>query len=574
MFELSKEKQQYAGLFQEVLAFLFRIVTEDGSSKLLEQFKTIEQLCMRLIHTQAASPLRLVHNVDRPILDTLLDDFPVDNPRKIEIVSPFYDNRLTPLARLQERFPMTPVHIYVQQGKSNFPTALLNDKLIVWRYDGSDRYLHGKAIHFDCGTTSYLLTGSANFTAPALCRTAQAGNYEVGLFGEVEGKVARALVRPDELTVTRVRSADQLVVSKREEPKRAESAWRVEYLVEAVREKKHLRLMTRDGGDFRPKLVRISTPHGLSDEQPYAATVPMPPSLRKQHPLSVELIGHNQQGEQRVSNVVWVVDLVEARGDKMRQRERRIFSDPAELYEVLREIVETGDEQELLLFLKRFDIPLDMLFAARARQLSMERATMGNVMGGISKHAGSEAYDNALAGFDDCLYRLYRKLEKHAAAPNADHLNNFLTIYYSMLTLLSFVSDWAASRFENERTISGQQWLFIRNCYDRLIGHDHKSWQLIWQSVGYRDQINAQLAERAANEDDGQLDSYESQLQAWVGGAESVQAFLLRPINVFQQLHEQVVMQKSRKKPKIFPTNHFNLHEERLEKILVDFAVQ
>ena len=81
--------------------------------------------------------------------------------------------------------------------------------------------------------------------------------------------------------------------------------------------------------------------------------------------MAVQILGQDKKGNLLESNMLWVIELEEKSGDFLRRRFRRIYNDPFELISVLREILETGDEEELKLFLLQFDIPLDLVLPPR-----------------------------------------------------------------------------------------------------------------------------------------------------------------------------------------------------------------
>lgn len=581
VFELSATQPTHAALFRSVLDYLYRLANLEGGTKLREQLDLIRVLCSSLMVNYDDDGLMFVHNLDRPILETVFDVLADKAVRAVQVVSPFFDENLMPLAWLRDWYSDVPIEIYVQQGKSNFPLSkfeALHPQTVIKRYENVDRYIHGKAIHFDCVDGSYVLMGSPNFTDHALCRTSENGNYEIAVLGPVEPDIARALFTPEDVEVAVLTNSSDLIVSERKALDRA-SRGEIDCLVEAVRVKNDLAITMRECDEFRPTHVRLKSSNGTTVKLAFSNTgqIAIPVDFRRSATklFTIQLIGLNASNELVLSNAVWVIDLVEDRADKQSRRARRIYNDPAELYNMLVEIIETGNEQELLLFLQQFDIPLDLIVVSRRRARAGSRESEGNVIGRLPKHKSAKFYETALEAFGSCLGRLSRKLEQLGADPKARQLDNFLQVYYAMLTLLNFVGDWASRRFAEDYVIDVSQWKFVRDCYDTLIEYDYRAWQLIWRAGGYRDQINAQLAEQSASEGDADgSDTFESrQSQYFAGGFGTVHDLLLDPIIGFEGLHKRLKISGRHGliTPRVFENNHPGLQPDTLELIRADF---
>ena len=136
----------------------------------------------------------LLHNMDTGILEQaarLMNDV-----QSIDIAVPFYDNDLSALKAISERFPDAALNVYLQNHKSRFNTIKSADikDLDVKAFDGfkspkSRYFYHGKVIRFKSPKESWVLYGSANCTQAALLKTPdQGGNVECNVIESGKAK--------------------------------------------------------------------------------------------------------------------------------------------------------------------------------------------------------------------------------------------------------------------------------------------------------------------------------------------------------------------------------------------------
>jgi len=125
---------------------------------------------------------RLIHNLDKPILDQLAEI--VRDVKKIDIAAPFYDNELSAVRALSEQNPDAGITLYVQNRKSRFPIFHQSSPYIseLRAYDSANKrsaFYHGKVLRFETSESSFVLYGSANCTQSALMKSfPQGGNIE------------------------------------------------------------------------------------------------------------------------------------------------------------------------------------------------------------------------------------------------------------------------------------------------------------------------------------------------------------------------------------------------------------
>lgn len=137
------------------------------------------------IFPSADGPL-VLDNLDRPLLDQIPEG-PVD---ELRVSAPFHDPGAVALTALVERLAPASLKVAFQPGMTVLDGSALsrvlhdnNGELIV---DDEARYRHGKLVEWSIGDRTFTLTGSANLSSAALCRTpAAGGNCELAVLSEV-----------------------------------------------------------------------------------------------------------------------------------------------------------------------------------------------------------------------------------------------------------------------------------------------------------------------------------------------------------------------------------------------------
>lgn len=579
-FEVTEKDQTFAPLLGHCINYVQRLAQLTQSQRAKEQVAALAECCSSLVQETEGTlenyP-QLLHNLDKPLWDEIVAVLGDRSFTKIQVVSPFFDGELAPLRKLQTYWPECPVEIHTQQHKSNFPTEQFNNlSAVVSLYHDIDRYLHGKAILFHTPEQIYLFVGSANFTKPALLKVAIKGNFEIGVIGIVDSETADTILQPTGQTAVPVTTATDIQVNRRPEfPPQGKA--QIAYLTQAVLASGEIQIScdpTIDSSQFQPKRYRLIdfSENSLEGTLSSSSTIALTSSMRQkvQGRLGLQLIGVDGQGQERLSNVVWVIEWDERGGDAYGRQLRRIHSDPSELFNILEEIMARGDDRDLLLFLQRFDIPLDLLLPPRLAQGSRSVKSRGNIIGELPLHQSKFFSDNVLAAYDACLDRLYAKMKKHLAELHPDKIGNFVLIFNSFLVLMDHVNSSTHKRYDNKSTITNEDWLLIRNYYDMLLKQTTSVWDLVWGKNGYRNQINTRLMEQREDETET-IVLFESYLLAeYERSVEELQEFVLRPLRTFTVLQTALrigTQQGKRVQPKVFPNRHHYLESPQLTRL-------
>lgn len=134
----------------------------------------------------------LLHNLHSPIMDQLVEHWRQNDGTRVReavIVSPYYDREAAALKALLRQFEPEKVLLSTQRKAPGLDpervSALLSDSGADWsvRQPGTDstRRLHAKVLALRTERGSWVLSGSPNFSSPALLRSASDGNAEVAV---------------------------------------------------------------------------------------------------------------------------------------------------------------------------------------------------------------------------------------------------------------------------------------------------------------------------------------------------------------------------------------------------------
>ncbi len=199
-FEYSeKDPDEHARLvFRWVFDYLSTLRARDGGSVLGERLDMLRRTTGWL----RREPARLdeyfgdrgcwpLHNLDRPLLDQLLDLWAQHDGSRVEeavVLSPYFDRAALALRGLLRRFEPEKLTLVTAPGASGMDPQLFRRTLdssgtswVGLSPQTGKRRLHAKALALRTDEGTWLLTGSPNFSSPALLRTAEQGNAELAV---------------------------------------------------------------------------------------------------------------------------------------------------------------------------------------------------------------------------------------------------------------------------------------------------------------------------------------------------------------------------------------------------------
>jgi len=124
--------------------------------------------------------ISLVHSIQSPIWNWLIEQTRGRAPSRLLILSPFYDSDLRMLSVAIKAWPKCRFEIAAQQRRSNLPARLIKSfksNIRLFEIENENRRLHAKLLAAFLGKQAFCLAGSANFTTAALL----GGNVEACL---------------------------------------------------------------------------------------------------------------------------------------------------------------------------------------------------------------------------------------------------------------------------------------------------------------------------------------------------------------------------------------------------------
>lgn len=576
-FTISEKDTSYSALLCDCIEYVRRLASISKSKTAIDQIDVFYELTGKYRHSDIASDVRFIHNLDSPIIESIKQFTLGQRISKIQILSPFFDSELQPLKSLLKTFPDCKYEIYFQQNKSNFPKGLFNEikrltKLML--YINIERYLHGKAILFHSDDTIILYMGSANFTKSALLERASDGNYEIGLIGQIDKEKSENILCPNKTKAKIIRDVAEIEVS-------ATSSYDpgsgfIDFIIEAVLKGNHVNIeINHDISDqvFIPKKIRILDFYEKRYEVKIGKdfTIELNPSIRKilNGKMAVQIIGTNPQREDLESNIAWVIEIEEKEGGSLHRKLRKIYNDPFELISVLQEILKTGGEEELRRFLLTFDIPLDLVLPPRKYKGPGITITKGNIEGTLPTHSQHIFNAKILDAYNDCLSRLYSKLQRHAENPQVNKINNVIMIISSLYSLIWFINNEVIYRRHKDlRVITPDNWSLIRDYYDMLLKFISDSWGVLWSKGGYRHAINLRMIKNEPNHTDNNINTFNDYLLDVYGTTiEELISIGLKTIESFELLRDKLLIKTvfgEEIKPFVFPNNHHNIQPAKV----------
>lgn len=578
-FEVSKKDKRYSPLLRETIDYVKRLAQISKSDNANNQVELFNQICTEYLDGEDESNVQFIHNLDHPIIDTLIDAISSNKISKMQILSPFYDKNLAPLTKLQQSFPDCVLEVYIQQKKSNFPIDRfknLKSKPTLFLYKNIERYIHGKAIVIYADDNVIFFSGSANFTQSALIEIPPVGNYEICLLGKIENKTAEEILKPNGRKARKVKKVENIEVDTIDGVERNSEL--IEYIIEAVLKNDVIDLIINPDiqlKTFTPDRIRLLDSNNNIYESRIKKqfSIELTPKIKKMVPgkMATQIVGHDSKGNIIESNISWVIELEENSGDTFKRRLRRIYNDTHELISVLNEILETGDIDELRDFLFRFDIPIDLVFPPRkfSRQKNIE--SKGNIEGSLPKHGKLQFSNDIKDAYEYCLDRLQDKLNLHLDNPQVNKINNFIMILLSLNSIVFISGQSLYVNCKGLSLVTVDNWAFIRDHYDMLLMNIKKSFELVWSGGGYRDVINRKITRDLTDEEWSSFRSFEEYL---VGEhnyeLEDLIEFPLQTIEKFCDLKSTLLVKTvpgKNIKPKVFTTGHMYLQPHSIQNM-------
>ena len=486
-FELD-EQEGLLPVFQDAFAFV---------SALAEGWPA-ESLASNVLELRGTTPwlggtpdlnvrsVRLLHNLEHSLWDQIaaMVPRPVD---RIHAVSRFFDDSPALIDRVMRDFGPDHLFLYTQNGVTTMTADWLGHScvqsgraeilLCSYEDDGHVQPLHAKAIIFESGRTRFLVYGSANFTSPALLTHGRAGNIEtVIVVSDISEKALDSQLFCDPSgSAYHLQSPDQLQSAPRDKEEHF-PAMPVR-LIEAVLADDRLMMRacipSEIGIETIAARLHVQGSRGqvlpitkISDER-FSTTVPER-TVSRLHQLSTPVSLEAAIGHKQLSNVVFVINLLDIKTQNSIRRERHIreaTQSAGQFFSVLNDLLRAGDDAALLTFLNFCDIPL----VNAPRPPALRNRPVWEGQDGM-RHLGERnlqicktLHDATLKFFE----RHLKRLKRHTESLALDGVANFLQIFLSMGSLLRMQIERVVIALEAwSNSVPPQNWWECRDLWD------------------------------------------------------------------------------------------------------------
>ena len=191
--------------FRDCIGFLEAMsrLLPAGSERIRQPLDDTQQALERLVAgtTGPDSGTRLLHTLQQPLIEQVVEQVPPDQVDEITVVSPFYDPRGRALRTLADWYDRAQIRtILASADDANMDGASLvelEDRLGIEQaiFPKGDRRLHAKLYAFKGLERAWLLSGSANLSSAAWLKSAESGgNVEAVTLREVDASAIESLM--------------------------------------------------------------------------------------------------------------------------------------------------------------------------------------------------------------------------------------------------------------------------------------------------------------------------------------------------------------------------------------------
>ena len=157
--------------------------------RLAQLWRTTRWLRQEPAQSEGSYDYWLLHNLDRPIFDQMYELWAIHDGTTVEealLVSPYFDRRALVFEALLQRLQPRNISLITEHAAPGLDPAavrrLLDDAGVAWsakQPEPGPRRLHAKVLTLRTETGGWLLTGSPNFSSPAMLRSMRDGNVEL-----------------------------------------------------------------------------------------------------------------------------------------------------------------------------------------------------------------------------------------------------------------------------------------------------------------------------------------------------------------------------------------------------------
>lgn len=400
------------------------------------------------------TPPVLWHSLSGPLWQRVLDTVGDDTPRRMIVVSPYYDHDASLVKRLLQTWPDTPVEVVAQQLTSSLPVGVIQRfarKPQVFEISAGPRRLHAKMFAWEDSTGRiHAVVGSANFSTAAFDgRNIEACFYLIctpkdidALFAE---EVRRRRVSLDDFQAAEVQEptpepGDKAAMMLHSVVVRDLDKLVVNYEINLVPRPTSISVALRVGGEPLPRCSLKFTP-GPSGE----TTIDLPESmLQDAHGTILAILTANVGSDRVESQPTWVIlehRLTHERGNGENNRSKTSIEETGEgLAELLDEIAKREGISGMVDYLNHLNIRFADGHSGRGSNMGFRLKlhdpyhpdVLPDWWDQIDKHALN--FKAAIYAF--CDRHEKQRLRRHAQRGNINGIENFIDIFSAIIRLL------------------------------------------------------------------------------------------------------------------------------------------
>jgi HKD family nuclease len=398
-------------------------------------------------------PVRLLHTYTGSLWDRLTAALDTSPPRRILVISPFYDADGAMVARLRQRWPKCKIELVVQQQTTTLsPLAVRRLRKYVGLSElrNSSRRLHAKLLAWETSNGTGCLVGSANFTTAAFdARNVEtcllvlnAGDLIENLFDKQLAKQPLAFddFEPGteqepgvEVPLTNLRLLSALLTERGE--------LKIAYRHDLPTKPWRLQVALRVAGEAQP---RVLLPLPAKDTGTTTTVIPPQPALEDAYGTILASLVAEVTNERHESPPVWVIQeerlTYEASGQDTSSPGSRIEESGEGLLEFLEELGKRDGIFAIVDYLRHLNIRFNDggsgIHHVRRFRLRIHDPFHPDLAPEWLLQARTEADDLASALLDFADRHFEQRLCKHARRGNINGVENFLDILTTLVRVL------------------------------------------------------------------------------------------------------------------------------------------
>lgn len=458
-FTLGGESEEGIRLAQEAFEFFKRACDDTDQEtgriarKWLEELPRVAPWLSVPLSQNDSRKVRLLHTYEGSLWDRLSAMLDGSPPKKIQIISPFFDTDGEMAHRIHQRWPRCQIEIVVQQRYTNLPVSQikkLRSKVSLSELRNSSRRLHAKLLVWESSKGTGCLVGSANLTTAAF----DARNVETCfLVSDAENLVASLF---DKQLGKRPISFEDFHPGTEQEPEgvdadstslRLKSALlteagelRVSYRHRLATKPSSLRLAIRTPGEQRPRAL-IELPN---TEKGTATLIPPESMMQDAHGTILASLVAEVENKREEGPPIWVIQegrlTHEPSGEGSSSSKSQIEETGDGLTEFLEELGKREGVTAVIEYLKQLSIRFNDggggLHGGRMFRLRIRDPYHPDVAPEwlLNAKANTSDLGEALGDFVD--RHEMKLLRKHAKRGNINGVENFLDILTTLVHIL------------------------------------------------------------------------------------------------------------------------------------------